>query len=64
MSNFFTYFTVSLPFSFRDVSTAISNLLQMTTTRWRNGSHSMQTYHSGDPYVTRQMGNTFDREGR
>ena len=31
MSNIFTYFTVNLSFSSRDVSTAISNLLQMTT---------------------------------
>ena len=47
MSNIFTYFTISLPFSSRDVSIAISNLLQMTTARWRHGSHSTQTYHSG-----------------
>ena len=47
MSNSFTYFTVSLPFSSRDVSTAISNLFQTTTARWRHGSHSTQTYHSG-----------------
>ena len=33
--------------SSRDISTAISNLLQMTTARWRHSSHSMQTYHSG-----------------
>ena len=31
MSNICIYFTVSLPFSSRDVSTAISNLLQTTT---------------------------------
>ena len=37
MSNIFTYFTVSLPFSSRDISIAISNLLQMTTARWRHG---------------------------
>ena len=43
MSNIFTYFTVSLPFSSRDVSIAISNLLQTTTARWRHGSHSTQT---------------------
>ena len=47
MSNSFTYFTVSLSFSSRDISTAISNLLQMTTVRWQHRSHSMQTYHSG-----------------
>ena len=29
MSNIFTYFTVSLPFSSRDVSIAVSRLLQM-----------------------------------
>ena len=46
MSNIFTFLTVSLPFS-RDVSTAISNILQTTTARWRHGSHSAQTYHSG-----------------
>ena len=34
ISNIFTYFTVSLPFSSRDVSIAISNLLQTTTARW------------------------------
>ena len=44
LSNIFTYFTVSLPFSSCGVLIAISNLLQMTTTRWRNGSHSMQMY--------------------
>ena len=43
MSNIFTYFTVSLPFSSRDISIAISNLLQTTTARWRHGSHSTQT---------------------
>ena len=40
MSNIFTYFTVNLPLSSCDVSTAISNLLQTTTTRWRHESHS------------------------
>ena len=30
ISNIFTYITVSLPFPFRDVSTAINNLLQTT----------------------------------
>ena len=47
MNNIFTDFTVSLPFSSRDVSIAISNLLQTTTARWRHGSRSTQTYHSG-----------------
>ena len=44
MSNSFTYFTVTLPFSSRDVLTAISNLVQTTTARWQHGSHSTQTY--------------------
>ena len=48
MSNIFIYFTVSLPFCSRDVSIAISNLLQMTTARWRHGSHSAQTSLSHD----------------
>ena len=43
MSNIFTYFTVSLPFFSRDVSIAISNLLQMTTTRWRHSINSMSS---------------------
>ena len=43
MSDIFTYFRVSLPFTSRDVSIAISNLLQTTTARWRHGGHSMQT---------------------
>ena len=33
LSNIFTYFTISLPFSSHDVLTAISNLLQTTTAR-------------------------------
>ena len=47
MSNIFTYFTVSLPFSSRDVSIAINNLLQMTTARWvwiRKTKDSMNQY--------------------
>ena len=36
MRNIFAYFTISLPFSSHDVSTAISNLLQTTTARWRH----------------------------
>ena len=46
MSNIFTYFTVSLPFSSRDVS-AISNLLQTTITGWQHVCHSTQMYHFG-----------------
>ena len=42
MSNIFTYFTVSLPFSSRDVSIAMSNLLQTTTAKWRHDSHSTE----------------------
>ena len=45
LSNIFNYFTVSLPFSARDVSTAIRNHLQTTTARWRHCSHS--TTYSG-----------------
>ena len=47
MSNIFTYFTVSLRFSSRDDSTAIGNLFQTNTVKWRHGSHSTQTYHFG-----------------
>ena len=47
MSDMFTYFTDRLHFSSRDISIAIGNLLQTTNARWRHGSHSMQTYHSG-----------------
>ena len=47
INNYQCRLTISLPFSFRDVSIAISNLLQANTSRWRQGSHSSQTYHSG-----------------
>ena len=42
MSNIFTYFIVSLPFSSHDVSIVISNLIQTTTARWRHGSQQRQ----------------------
>ena len=43
---FFLLISVSLPSS-RDVSTAISNLLQKTIARWQHCSNSMQMYPSG-----------------
>ena len=40
MSNIFTFFKVSLPFSSGDVSAAISSFLQTTTARWGRGKTS------------------------
>ena len=39
-------------FSSHDVSTAISNLLQMINTRWRHGSNSTQRYYFGMYSIT------------
>ena len=65
MSNIFTFFKVSLPFSSGDVSAAISSFLQTTTARWGRGNFQSITPEDGsDPYVTRQMQNTCDRGGR
>ena len=45
MSNMFYLFRSQFTFFSRDVSTAVSNLLQTTTDRWRHVSHSTQMYY-------------------
>ena len=47
VGNIFLHILQSVYLFFRDVSIAISNLLQTITARWRHGSHSAQMYHSG-----------------
>ena len=49
MNTIFTYFSVNLPFSSRDISIAVNNLLQTTTARRRHSSHSTQTHTTVSP---------------
>ena len=56
MSNTFTYFTVSLPFSSLDVSIAISNLLQTTTASHSPGANTRDGVQEHKMATSRKAG--------